>query len=247
MIDPSRARAMQLPELGELRVLYADPHTLPVEQARALYLPRLSDAERAQHARFRFDEDRHTYLVAHALVRTVLGGMLGVAETALEFEAGAHGKPELITPAGTDVRFNLSHTRGLVACVIARVCDVGVDVEHVDRKLEIDSLTRSVLSPLEQASLAGLQGVARRERFFRHWTIKEAYVKAVGRGIALPLRALHVELTDLRAPQLVFHPPFEDDATSWWLVSEVLLDRHVLGIAVRSASAAKLTIECFVP
>jgi 4'-phosphopantetheinyl transferase len=232
---------------AELRVLFADPSAIEPDAARAAYLGVLNDAERTQHGKFRFDDDRHTYLIAHALVRFALAGELGVDAASLRFEIGEHGKPELIE--GQGVRFNLSHTRGLVACAITRTDDVGVDVEHVDRKTEIDSLARSVLSEAERASLATLEGSARRERFFRYWTLKEAYVKAMGRGIALPLRSLHVELgsAPADAPRFVFHPPFEDDARVWSLASRPLLVNHVLGVAIRRPDPPRLSIEGVVP
>lgn len=240
-------RPRAAPSEGEVVVATADPGTIEPELARARYLHMLSPAERAQHERFRFDDDRHTYLVAHALVRSVLAGVLDVAPAAVELAAGEHGKPELKDPAHAHVRFNLSHTRGMVACAIALRDDVGVDVEQIDRKLEIDSLARSVLSEDERAALAPLVDRARRERFFRHWTLKEAYVKATGRGILLPLRALHVELAGARPPALVFQPPFADDPSAWRLASEVLHDRHVLGVALRRTGPMHLAIERVAP
>lgn len=235
--------ARALPARGEALVVCAAPDAISPELARARYLALLSAVERKQHDRFRFDDDRHTYLVAHALVRTTLGAMIGAAPESLEFEIGEHGKPELKQTALGDVRFNLSHTRGLVACGVTRTDDIGIDVEQIERKLEIDTLAGSVLSEDEQASLVPLVGSARRERFFRHWTLKEAYVKATGRGITLPLRSLHVELAPARAPQLVFRPPIEDDARAFWLASEALHGSHVLGVVIRSSSPLSLAIE----
>ena len=236
--------AYALPGQGEALVVCAVPEAVSPELARARYLALLSEAEQKQHGRFRFDDDRHTYLVAHALVRTTLGAMLGVPPQQLELEIGEHGKPELKQRAAFgDVRFNLSHTRGLVACGVTRVDDIGVDVEQIDRKLEIDTLAGSVLSDDERAALVPLAGSARRERFFRHWTLKEAYVKAIGRGIALPLRSLHVEIAPAQAPLFVFRPPFEDDAAAWWLASEQLHGSHVLGVVVRRTAPLKLAIE----
>src|SRR5687768_11690023 len=236
-------KARTRPAPGDALVVCSIPEAISAELARARYLGLLSDAERKQHGRFRFDDDRHTYLVAHALVRTTLGAMLGVPPEQLDFEIGEHGKPELKHAAAGDLRFNLSHTRGLVACGVTRADDIGIDVERIERKLEIDNLASSVLSEDEQAALVALEGSAKRERFFRHWTIKEAYVKAIGRGISLPLRSLHVELQPARAPQLVFRPPFEDDARAFWLASEALHASHVLGVVVRRSAPLKLLIE----
>lgn len=235
--------AKTLPSTGEALVVCAVPDAISAELARARYLAMLSETEQKQHARFRFDDDRHTYLVAHALVRTTLGAMLSVRPEQLAFEIGEHGKPELKHAAAGDLRFNLSHTRGLVACGVTRADDIGVDVEQIDRKLEIDTLAGSVLSDDERAALGPLAGSARRERFFRHWTLKEAYVKAIGRGISLPLRSLHVDIQPARAPRLVFRPPFEDDAATFWLASETLYGSHVLGVVVRRGAPLRLAIE----
>jgi len=232
-----------VPSSGQVLVVYAEPDAISPELARARYLALLSQAERAQHDRFRFDDDRHTYLVAHALVRATLGGMLGLDPAALQFAIGEHGKPELAHAEHGGLRFNLSHTKGLVACGVTRDDDLGVDVEQIERRVEIDSLARSVLSDDEQAALAQLEGAARRERFFRHWTLKEAYVKAMGRGIALPLRSLHVRIAEASAPALEFRPPFEDDASSWRLASDTLHGRHVLGVAVRRAAPFRIELE----
>jgi 4'-phosphopantetheinyl transferase len=182
-------------------------------------------------------------LIAHALVRTLLGSMLGKAPAALDFVIGEHGKPELAHAEHAGVRFNLSHTKGLVACGVTEGDDLGVDVEQIERKLEIDSLARSVFSDDEQATLALIQGAARRERFFQHWTLKEAYVKAMGRGISLPLRSLHVRIVEASAPALEFRPPFEDDANAWHLATQTLHGRHVLGVAVRRTTPFRIDIE----
>jgi 4'-phosphopantetheinyl transferase len=173
----------------------------------------------------------------------MLGGMLGMAPAALEFVIGEHGKPELAHEAHAGVRFNLSHTKGLVACGVTQSDDLGVDVEQIERKLEVDSLARSVFSDDEQAALALLDGAVRRERFFQHWTLKEAYVKAMGRGISLPLRSLHVRIAEASAPALEFRPPFEDEAGAWQLATETLHGRHVLGVAVRRAAPFRIDIE----
>jgi 4'-phosphopantetheinyl transferase len=236
-------RQRVVPSSGQVLVVCAEPGAISPELARARYLALLSPVERAQHDRFRFDDDRHTYLIAHALVRSMLGGMLGLAPAALEFVIGEHGKPELAHTAREGVRFNLSHTKGLVACGVTQGDDLGVDVEQIERKLEIDSLARSVFSDDEQAALALIQGAARRERFFQHWTLKEAYVKAMGRGISLPLRSLHVRIAEASAPALEFRPPFEDDASAWQLATETLHGRHVLGVAVRRAGPFRIDIE----
>src|SRR4051794_4279939 len=121
-------RRMALPGFDahgcEVLVLHMQPAEISTLSMQRALLGRLSEAERARHARFRFDDDRHTYLVAHALVRSALAQLAGVEVGALGFVSGEHGRPEISAPAAAlAFRFNLSHTRGLVACAFSRGVD----------------------------------------------------------------------------------------------------------------------------
>ena len=105
------------------------------------------------------------------------------------------GRPELSDHDQTpQLRFNISHTHGLVACAIAEDRMVGVDVEHVDRRVDIPNLSRTVLSEAELMDLQGHGGEALRHRFFELWTLKEAHIKALGHGLGLPLRDISFQL-----------------------------------------------------
>lgn len=220
-----------------------DPHSLLVRYAwsealadaqrmeRGLRL--LSEDERARAARFHFDRDRRSYVLAHALVRTELARIAAVPPQALRFVAGEHGRPELAWPElQPRVRFNLSHTHGLVACAFALVHDVGVDVEHVERRLEIDRLASSVFSPAERLALAPLRDGALRARFFQLWTAKEAYIKARGMGLALPLREITVNFAVGSRPELELTAAIADDAARWWLDVRPLGQGHMLALAL---------------
>jgi 4'-phosphopantetheinyl transferase len=231
---------------GQARVYYAwvAEALAAAEHERLSAL--LSDEERARHARFHFEHDRHSYLMAHALTRSVLGRLTGVAPPALRFELGPHGRPELCLPDGSPpVRFNLSHTRGLVACAVALAHDIGVDVEQVERRLDVQALARSVFSSEERAELDTLPSEAHRGRFFELWTLKEAYIKAVGQGLALPLRSISLQLAPGRDPRIGFVPPVIDDAEQWWCRVVQPLPTHTLAVAMRCDSEPLITVhEC---
>jgi 4'-phosphopantetheinyl transferase len=210
---------LQALQAGELHVYYARSETPIGADREARCLAMLSPAERDQQARFRFEQDRRSYLTAHALTRSVLARLLGVEPSELGFELGAHGRPELAAPSRQPpLRFNLSHTRGLVACAVALEADVGVDVEHLERSVEIDSLAARVFSDAERAGLAKLTGAAKRRRFFELWTLKEAYIKAVGVGLSLPLQEISLELGQPQ-PSLLFGAAIEDDPARWFLAA----------------------------
>jgi len=228
----------------ELRAYYAftaavaDPER--ADRCRAL----LAAEEREREQRFRFVEDRQSYLLAHALVRSVLGQLCGAEPAALRFEAGPHGRPELCWPERAPrLRFNLSHTRGLVACAVALERDVGIDVEHIDRRVDIDQVARSVFSDAERSALGRLAQERRRLRFFELWTLKEAYIKAVGKGLALPLRAITLDLDSPRAPRIAFDAPLDDSPDAWWLDVRRQGPAHVLAMALKRSDPSPITLQ----
>lgn len=145
----------------------------------------LSPAERARAARFVRPADAVAYRAAHAGLREILGAITGQAPAALAFEISAQGKPLL--PGGP--AFNLSHSGGWAALAVAPVA-VGVDIE-AERPVEPEVATR-FFSAAEQAALAPLAGAAWRQAFFRIWTRKEAFVKALGLGLSHPLDSFDV-------------------------------------------------------
>lgn len=234
-------------ESDEVRVFYAWCDPLQADAVERC-LPLLASDERARYLRFHFEHDRHSYLAAHALTRAVLAPLAGLPAPELQFENGAHGRPELCQPAhGPRLRFNLSHTRGLVACAVALEHAVGVDVEHVERRADIEQLAPAVFSQLERAQLAELAGDDRRTRFFRLWTLKEAYIKAVGKGLSLPLRSITLELPAGEQPRLRFAAPLSDDGKEWWLDVHAPRPSHVLAIALNAAPPVRATIHEWSP
>jgi len=185
-----------LPHTGSVFVLSLDLSSVGTD-ARAVPLNLLDDAEKRRAERFRFVEDRLAYVAAHALLRLALSAAAGGDPGAWRFEAGLRGKPRLAAVHGlADLRFNLSHTRGMVTVALARGAEVGVDVERRARRGRLDlELAESRFAPEEAESLRALSDDAsRRERFLRLWTLKEAFVKATGRGLSQPLSEFVVTL-----------------------------------------------------
>jgi len=153
----------------------------------------LSSEEIERAERVRFEEDRRRQLLTRIMLRTVLSRYRPVRPEAWTFVADAHGKPR-IGNLGTDagLAFNLSHTRGLIVVAVTASGAVGIDVEMLHRRAI--GRWHKVLGPQEQRSLAGLEGDALRERFWEHWTFKEAYAKARGLGRFLPFSQLAFDL-----------------------------------------------------
>lgn len=200
----------------------------------------LDDTERQQAERFVFAPDRLHYTVAHGLLRFTLARYLPQSARELSFVRTAQGRPELRLSAGqAALRFSLSHTRGLVGCAVTQVHDIGFDLEWVGRSAPFDVADR-YFDASEVASLRELAGDARNERFFTIWTLKEAYSKARGLGLALPLSAFAVATCAAGEAELTLHPA--DDSTSWTL-RRWSLGEHCAALALgASLQAAQVTM-----
>jgi 4'-phosphopantetheinyl transferase len=224
---------------GEVHAFYVFVEDVPRDLARERLLPLLDAGEAERHARFLFDEHRHLFLVAHALCRSVLAAYTGLAPEALRFAARAHGKPELLpAPDAAPLRFNLSHTAGLAAVAVAQA-EIGVDVERLDRRVELEAVARRVFSPAEVDHLMASAGVARRQRFFERWTLKEAYVKALGDGLTAPLRDITITYGPEAPPALrSIHEP-----GPVWLHLAAPGPEHVLALALRAGAPSRLRLE----
>jgi 4'-phosphopantetheinyl transferase len=150
-----------------------------VEHAYSL----LDTDERQRYHRFRFDRDRREFALAHALLRSTLSECGDRSADAWCFETAPGGKPRLAGEQPPSLTFNLSHTRGLVACIVAPEGDVGIDVECVTRSAEWRRLAERYFSSEEASRLERLPASDQPARFYELWTLKEAFAKALGVGI----------------------------------------------------------------
>jgi 4'-phosphopantetheinyl transferase len=140
------------------------------------------------------------------------------------------------------LRFNLSHTAGLVACAVALDRDVGVDVEHLWPPTFDIGLARHHFAPAEVAGLEALPPEARRARFFALWTLKEAYIKARGLGLALPLERFAF---DFEGPALGvrFDPELGDQPERWHFARLQPTAVHALALAARRVARETLSVR----
>ncbi|MBW2713727.1 MAG: 4'-phosphopantetheinyl transferase superfamily protein [Deltaproteobacteria bacterium] len=151
-------------------------------------------------------------------MRTTLSRYARVSPSDWQFQEGEYGRPEITpNPAAPGLRFNLSHTKGLVACIATREIDCGVDVERVGRVKNLEGVARRVFSEIELDDLLGRSGADREGRFTDFWVLKEAYIKARGMGFQLPLRDIHFRIPEGRAIELDFSPGFDDNPSEWQL------------------------------
>ncbi len=133
-------------------------------------------------------------IVARAILRRLLAAYLAVDAAAPVFRYGDKGKPHLAFATG--LAFNVSHVEDTAIYAIASGREVGIDIEATGRDVEIDGIARKVFSPSECAALDALSLTARRDAFFRIWTRKEAYIKALGEGFGYATRSFTVSHRD---------------------------------------------------
>ncbi len=149
----------------------------------------LDDAERAEAAKFVHDGARCQHLIGRSLAKNMLGEVAGVEPASIRFRRDEGGKPHVESPAAAMLPFNLSHTRGMAVCAVLKQTDrsVGVDVERIDRRTDLALAGRYFAIEENRQLDAEADEDARRELFFRFWTLKEAFVKATGTGLRTPL------------------------------------------------------------
>ena len=145
----------------------------------------LSQEDHIRCQRFKFDRHRRESLTTRALLRNALSHGSSVPPNSWRFTTNRYGKPALEPDCG--LRFNTSNSIGLVVCLITEAAELGVDVEPLSRAREILDLAAEVFSAAERAQLMALALEKRLDRAISLWTLKEAYVKARGLGLAIPL------------------------------------------------------------
>ena len=196
------------------------------------YMLLLSPDEQERRSRFRFEEDRQLFLVSHALLRAVLSQYAPVAPTEWKFQQTAKGKPLVAADAGLPaLQFNLSHTANLAACAVTRTCPVGVDVESLDRHAD-PKVAQRVLTPSELKQFQEAAPRQQKELFFRYWTLKESYVKAVGLGLAMSLREISFVLSETNPPAIVFSAASSENARAWQFHQQPVDPHYFLAVTV---------------
>jgi 4'-phosphopantetheinyl transferase len=176
---------------GEVHLWVARLEAAESTFARAFSWLSPDEVERAD--RFRFDKHRSAFVLGRAVLRALLASYLRIPPEEASFVYGPKGKPAL-AGATCPLDFNVSNSGDLAAYAFTLGCEIGVDVEHRRRLLEIEGIARRFFAPEEVTELMALSEGERPEGFFNCWTRKEAYIKAVGDGLSVPLDSFQVTL-----------------------------------------------------
>lgn len=198
----------------------------------------LSPDERERADRFHFEADRRRCVIRRGYLRLLLSGILDLPANGLQFEYDEFGKPRLISMQGR-LQFSLSYSGELILIAIAMGRAVGIDVERIRTDLDLDGIAARFFSANECKILASLAGPGRYEAFFTCWTRKEAYLKAMGVGLSLPLDQFDVSFLPDEEPRLLATRPDPTEALRWTLRTLEPGQHYMAALAV-AGSAWKL-------
>jgi 4'-phosphopantetheinyl transferase len=190
----------------------------------------LSEEERHRAAQFRFDRDRDRYIAAHGLLRVILNSYLPQPSRLVY---GANGKPAL---ACGSLHFNLSHADDRAVIALSATAALGVDLERVRLESDAERIAQICFSPAERKALSLLPQSLQAEAFFKCWTRKEAFVKALGDGLSYPLTAFSVSLDepdkDPEAPPRILDLAGDVHAAAQWSVRHLAPEPGYVGAIV---------------
>lgn len=220
-----------------LELWYAYPNEALSDEAEQSCRSLLSGDELARMQAFRFDRLRREYLTTRVLVRSALSHNCAISPDAWRFRRNSWGKPRTEPDCG--LRFNLSNCPGLAVCLLANGAEVGVDAEPHDRAKQIAELAESVCSARELARLETLGEAERLDSALSLWTLKEAYIKARGMGLSLPLKRISFLMGGVEGIRLEEDPCVDDRADRWRFC---LLEhaRHRIALVAERDSAPHL-------
>jgi len=175
----------------------------------------LSDDELTRANRFHFIRDRNHFVVARGLLRNLLAAYLGVNCAELRFSYGAQGKPFLLLDDQAQINFNVSHSDGRAAFAFTRGRDLGVDLEYVKDDFDDELIANRFFSRAEVLALRTVPVALRKQAFFNCWTRKEAYIKARGEGLSMPLDQFDVSLRPDEPVALLNNQREEREVSRW--------------------------------
>lgn len=177
--------------LNELHLWFIDDQKIQQPELLSYYSSLLDSEEQTKQQRFHFEKDRHQYLITRSCLKILLSRYCqDVQPQQWQFVKNSYGKPYIANKLPTPLFFNLSHTKGKIVIAVSASDCIGVDIEYQKRDAKIDDLAKTVFSPEENDYYNHLPSEEKQPYFFLLWTLKEAFIKALGKGITLPMTDL---------------------------------------------------------
>ena len=210
----------------------------PPQQVERLGLP-LSNEEWQRANRFRFEQHRRQYLVGRGALRTLLAAYLGIFPERVRFTYGPRGKPFLADQAAGEgsLFFNLSNSSELALVGFVRGAEIGVDVEFMKPMSDLEQIAERFFSLSERETLRGLPHEKKPEGFFNCWTRKEAYLKAMGEGLAAPLDSFDVTLAPGEPPRMLTLQGDAERAARWCFQCFRPAEEYIAALAIEGKPA----------
>ncbi|HEY5314764.1 MAG TPA: 4'-phosphopantetheinyl transferase superfamily protein [Pirellulales bacterium] len=234
----------------EVQLWHVDPDGVADPQVLDRYRQMLSADEHRRYARYKVEAVRHQFLVTRGLVRSTLSCYGEREPAAWRFECNEFGRPEVVNfPGPKQLRFNLSHSQGRIVCAVAWQRDLGVDVEYVDRRSGGPDLAQRFFAAREVDDLLALPPSQQRRVFFDYWTLKEAYIKARGKGLAIPLDKFAFVLRRDEPIRIECEAELCDEPADWQFEQFDLSARHRVALAVHRQPGCdcRLSVRQFQP
>jgi 4'-phosphopantetheinyl transferase len=240
--DPLQWRGKIKISPNEIHIWYAQDQLIDDPALLYHYRACLSDDERRIQQRFFFSKDRHQYLITRVMVRNVLSLYSdSVAPHEWVFEKNNYGKPFVKNFLNCPpLNFNVSHTEKMTIFAVTLVGDIGVDIELLKRGLFNIDLAKSVFTDREFSKFGSLLEEELKEAyFFDVWTLKEAYIKARGMGLTIPLRHISFSFPNENAVEIAFDKELNDRSENWKIYCLKVNETHKISLAVKTSTSTK--------
>ena len=221
---------------NEIHIWFCCPEEIMDKAKLDIYLAMLSAEEKARYQRFHYEKDRHSYLISHALLRTVLSKYCDVLPQQWSFTVNEHGKPALASLLDyPPLHFNLSHTDGLSACIVSLNNECGIDVENKQRQNRLLAIAERMFAEAELATMRDVTDDEMRNKFFDYWTLREAYVKALGSGLSGSSKKFYFDVAEStglqRSAKLSFIDECNESMAAWQFCLLAPSSNHVAALA----------------
>lgn len=202
---------------------------------------RVLNSEEQQKANlFKFEKDRSCYIIARAVLRILLGNYLAKPPESIVFKTIKNGKPFVYN--SKDVQFNISHSKNCILLGFVKKHQIGIDVEYTKRPIEVELIAKSFFAEEEVNNLLALDKCYQNEAFYNCWTRKEAFIKALGDGLAFPLNEFVVSLDCEKTAILLNTKWNEKEKENWTLEAIQVQKNYTAAMAIKGKIVA---IECY--
>ncbi len=191
----------------------------------------LDENETLKASRFRFEQDQWQYISAHGALRQILSRYIDCNPGAVTFDHNHHGKPYL-SPNPENIEFNLSHSKSKALLAVVKDRRTGIDIEHIRFDFDVCGLARQYFSACEVDAMLNLDKRFQTKAFFDCWTRKEAFIKAIGKGLSYPLKTFDVSVNAQESPSIRIDDPVLKEKN--WYILDLSTDDYSATVVAES-------------